>query len=369
MSRVPNKLLAILLSLMSFLCAGLGIEKSGSTGSDPGDSQPSELNFSSKEGQILTLNFTFPKKLSATESMNMNLNRNQKKIAEINFKGGQGNKYNGKRITFIWQGETQTATLSISGLIKNDSGVYQCNYVLNSKVEVSNSINLTVRTGSSYINQTGDSQPSELNFSSKEGQILTLNFTFPKKLSATESMNMNLNRNQKKIAEINFKGGQGNKYNGKRITFIWQGETQTATLSISGLIKNDSGVYQCNYVLNSKVEVSNSINLTVRTGSSYINQTGTSSPQLDTIKRQQESKPSQATPVYSIKYGVLEFPRRDALPPAMMPDHTDHVEYATITFPAGQEGGVGGKENAGPIGAENKCYWCSTPDNASMPTD
>ncbi|MGH0174007.1 UNVERIFIED_CONTAM: hypothetical protein FKN15_071537 [Acipenser sinensis] len=247
--------------------------------------------------------------------------------------------------------------------------------------------------------QQGDSQPSELNFSSKEGQILTLNFTFPKKLSATESMNMNLNRNQKKIAEINFKGGQGNKYNGKRITFIWQGETQTATLSISGLIKNDSGVYQCNYVLNSKVEVSNSINLTVRTGSSYINQTdlsdpagtadshpqdhsipqnaliaasvtvtallllvlsitvfliwdrnkGTSSPQLDTIKRQQESKPSQAMPVYSIKYGVLEFPRRDALPPAMMPDHTDHVEYATITFPAGQEGGESKPSQAVPV--------------------
>ncbi|KAK6483756.1 programmed cell death protein 1-like isoform X2 [Huso huso] len=236
--------------------------------------------------------------------------------------------------------------------------------------------------------QQGDSQPSELNFSSKEGQILTLNFTFPKKLSGTESMNLNLKKNQKKIAEINFKGGQGNKYNGKRLTFIWQGETQTATLSISGLIKNDSGVYQCNYVLNSKIEVSNSINLTVRTGSSYINQTdlsdpastadshpqdhsipqnpviaasvtvtallllvlsitvfliwdrnkGTSSPQLDTIKRQQESKPSQAVPVYSIEYGVLEFPRRDTLPPATMPEHNDHVEYATITFPAGQEG-------------------------------
>ncbi|XP_033883562.1 programmed cell death protein 1-like isoform X2 [Acipenser ruthenus] len=242
--------------------------------------------------------------------------------------------------------------------------------------------------------QQGDSQPSELNLSSKEGQILTLNFTFPKKLSGTESMNLNLKKNQKKIAEINFMGGQGNKYNGKRLTFIWQGETQTATLSISGLIKNDSGVYQCNYVLNSKIEVSNSINLTVRTEeSSYTNQTdlsdpastadshpqdhsipqnpviaasvtvmallllvlsitvfliwdrnkGTSSPQPTTIKRQQESKQSQAVPVYSIEYGVLEFPRRDTLPPATMPEHNDHVEYATITFPAGQEGGSGGR--------------------------
>ncbi|XP_041125633.1 programmed cell death protein 1-like [Polyodon spathula] len=70
---------------------------------------------------------------------------------------------------------------------------------------------------------------------------------------------------------------------------------------------------------------------------------GTSSPQLDRIKRQQERRPSQAVPVYSIEYGVLEFPRRDALPPATMPDQDDHVEYATITFPAGQEEGSGGK--------------------------
>ncbi|XP_041120684.1 programmed cell death protein 1-like [Polyodon spathula] len=239
--------------------------------------------------------------------------------------------------------------------------------------------------------QQGDSQPSKLNFSSKEeGQTLTLNFTFLKKLSVTESMNLNLKRNEQKIAEINFNKGQGNKFNEKRLTFTWQGEAQTATLSISGLFKNDSGLYQCNYVLNTMVEFSNSINLTVRTReSSYINQTdptstadshpqdhsipknpliaasvtvtavlllvlsytvfllwdrnkGTSSPQLDRIKCQQESKPTQAMPVYSIEYGVLEFPRRGALPPATMPDHDAHVEYATITFLAGQEGELGG---------------------------
>ncbi|XP_058845633.1 programmed cell death protein 1-like isoform X1 [Acipenser ruthenus] len=276
MSRVPNKLLAILVSLMSFLCAGLGIEKSGSTDSDPGDSQPSKLNFSSKEeGQILTLNFTFPKKLSATESMNLNLNKYQQKIAEINFKGGQGNTFNEKRLTFTWQGETQTATLYISGLIKNDSGVYQCNYVLNSKIEVSNSINLTVRTKeSSYTNQTDLSDPAGTADSHPQDHSIPQNALIAASVTVTALLLL--------VLSIT-------------VFLIWD--------------RNK----------------------------------GTSSPQLNTIKRQQESKPSQAMPVYSIKYGVLEFPRRDALPPATMPDHNDHVEYATITFPAGQEGGSGGR--------------------------
>ncbi|XP_033883561.2 programmed cell death protein 1-like isoform X1 [Acipenser ruthenus] len=275
MSWVPNKLLAILLSLMSFLCTGHGIEKSGSMRSDPGDSQPSELNLSSKEGQILTLNFTFPKKLSGTESMNLNLKKNQKKIAEINFMGGQGNKYNGKRLTFIWQGETQTATLSISGLIKNDSGVYQCNYVLNSKIEVSNSINLTVRTEeSSYTNQTDLSDPASTADSHPQDHSIP------------------------------------------------QNPVIAASVTVMALLL---------------------LVLSITVFLIWDRNKGTSSPQPTTIKRQQESKQSQAVPVYSIEYGVLEFPRRDTLPPATMPEHNDHVEYATITFPAGQEGGSGGR--------------------------
>ncbi|KAK1168389.1 programmed cell death protein 1-like isoform X1 [Acipenser oxyrinchus oxyrinchus] len=275
MSRVPNKLLAILVSLMSFLCTGLGIEKSGSTHSDPGDSQPSKLNFSSKEeGQILTLNFTFPKKLSATESMNLNLKKNQQKIAEINFKGGQGNKFNEKRLTFTWQEETQTVTLSISGLIKNDSGVYQCNYVLNSKIEVSNSINLTVRTKEgSYTNQTDLSDPASTADSHPQDHSIPQNALIAASVSVTALLLL--------VLSIT-------------VFLIWD-----RNKGMSHFTRYD--LYYC-------------------------------------VSLYQDSNPSQAVPVYSIKYGVLEFPRRDALPPAMMPDHTDHVEYATISFPAGQEG-------------------------------